>query len=499
MSKWRVIAPAMLICAANVYADCADCEAYKTQVASDCDSIISSCDSAIFDCQTAASSAQVFAAYYGSNTTERAALIQVAESASRASGTLATLKTFAQSIKSTAQALQCTSNSDSGSCDCSQYLQSLISLLTTCNQTLSGVSTGLNAVRTSIGDIDPSNEANIVDNLRSIEDSNSNLLELFSYFFEFDQQHTSTPYRLTDFYNLIGSFATAITNARNFVTFPYDVKGRYITTNNPKPRILDFSYWDDLRDEDNEMYRLSLYELLFYGIRDNVFSLASLNNYGATNLYLFSSIDSSLDYIKDSITNKPSVDIWGYVQEVDRSPLDGVSSQYFASLTNEYLRTWSANDNPNTNWFRRVELLLASMVFRDSGHQDELDEIEEVLPSSSDLSTLENSLDPSELFDVDIGGQFFDNAPSLPDFGSQLPQTLVITVPSFGGDDSQSASTAFSIKIDVNSISPLCDAVRACFRFLWWGLVALLVFFLGRWFLKGCSLSFKLIQGIHFS
>lgn len=467
MTKYKILIFGFLpLC---IFGDCADCEAYKTQVASDCDSIISSCDSAIFDCQTAASSAQTFATYYGSNTTERAALIQVAESASRASGTLVTLKTFAQSIKSTVHTLQCSSSSGGGSCDCAQYLQSLISLLVTCNQTLLGVSSGLNAVRTTIGDIDPANEATVVDNLRSIEDSNAILAELFMHFFEFDQLHSSTLYRLSDFYNLLGSFAFAITNAREFVTFPYDVRGRYITTNNPKPRILDFSYWDDLRDEDNEMYRLSLYELLFYGIRDNVFSLASLNNYGATNL-----IESVLSrqYLTSINTNIVSLSskfsIFNDFVFSAEAPLSMYTDRqtdgsYHDYLTNYYIKVskgqQSGSDN-FTNWFSRIEILLASLVFQDDGtnfveEADNTSQMENTLSQSVDTLSQAVSIPQNVTGKIDNMGQSFLGL--LGEWrtivnGNSLPSQFVLCDINLGSQsrDSSAGSSVSSFRLETS-------------------------------------------------
>ena len=116
-------------------ADCSDCEAYKTQVVNDCDSIISSCNVALTDIQSAHGSITT-AISIADNQTQINQLNSALTSVSALRGTVDTLGTFAQSIKSTAQSLQCSTNTASGTCDCAPYLQSLSQQVSSINSNL---------------------------------------------------------------------------------------------------------------------------------------------------------------------------------------------------------------------------------------------------------------------------------------------------------------------------------------------------------------------------
>ena len=505
MSKRRVIALAVLVCAANIVFASDHCEAAKRAILNDCDTIEAYCDNATNKLRTAVvalRNATVQTSYYynGSSATPTVNYgslydtslydssgnslgVTVGYYVSEIDRALASVHSIYPNIKDIRTRVNSVQCSGSNTCNCAEYLEP--------------IQHDLERLMTDVSDI-----------YIACEDIEGWAHSIYTWLSEDMQDNFENIFQYHDFMTNVFQTTTKVSDLPNFNNISYYLK--LSTTGAPQ---LGTSSGRQGIFSNRSTVQISTLSTVIKALAMNIHGqLASLNNYHYTNYFTQASIYNSSvsnnvalgtihhDLVAgfDGVTNKAS--IVPFIAELNQPVLDGISSQYFAALTNAYLQTWSANDNPNTNWFRRVELLLAAMVFRDSGHAEELEELEDDKPDSTTVSTLQEQLNAEDMFSVDIGSSFFDSAPQMPMYGSDIPPVLKIYVPKFGGESqTRSGDETLYIEIKTEKISALCDGIRAVFRVLWWGLVALMIFFVGRWFLRGCSFAFRLIQGVHFS
>lgn len=72
----------------------------------------------------------------------------------------------------------------------------------------------------------------------------------------------------------------------------------------------------------------------------------------------------------------------------------------------------------------------------------------------------------------------------LPDFDSSLPSVLHLTIPKFEWQGTGSAGEVLDIEIHTDNIQTILSIIRACFRFVWYGLCGFVLLYVLRWLLR---------------
>lgn len=264
-------------------------------------------------------------------------------------------------------------------------------------------------------------------------------LDTLNYYLE----HEMTPflYNIGSYTNNLDSIFTSITNfyfgsiKNPFKTIVYDTARfgspiYYAVRANSNSPLRFLGTASILAIPNYRSSYLNLFDLLASGILNQQYNLGSLNNYAHTNLIqnIFFH-DRSLQLLQQGFAGVSNSTIKPYIDELYKSPLDEVTSDFYAYLTNSYLSAYSGT-NPNTNWFRRVETLLAALVFQGSGHEEDVEEVGETADHADDKrSTLEGSFDAENTLSFDLGQQILDTNFQLPSMGSQFPKPSLSLFP----------------------------------------------------------------------
>ena len=200
-----------------------------------------------------------------------------------------------------------------------------------------------------------------------------------------------------------------------------------------------------------------------------------------------------------SLTNLTSYSIKPYIDALDKSPLDGQTGDFFVYLTNDYLSAFSGT-NPNTNYFRRVEVLLAAMLFRDNQDSDRISKLEKDIDKvKGDKESLVDAVKPDELVgNYNLGLSMFDDMPTLPTIGAGgLPDTITIEIPKWTGwkeTVSGSGSENLTIELKTEKFKGFFDFLHNFFVFVYYGVVLFFVWVAFRCLMRGVVFAYNSVQ-----
>ena len=433
------------------------CEAYKTQVINDCNSLISSLQytrSRVFDIRSQASG---WIGY--SNDVYQSSFQSIIAYADNAMGSLDTNISQVNSIKTTALSLTC--NSSDGSCDCAEVLgnistqlstisdnlvvqgvkidtinarlNSILSIITTINGKLTSVDRNVLDISTAVADIKDylisqtdllqdilgdSYDKGIQGILANAEATTEWLDDIYGLLQLFEEPITDIAaqlYQICDYFDnylqeafplwlellrkidpdkvssmidninwFVGRNGESDIQAKSFQDLYLiisligsNVTNRFFNigmlTPYPYYRLSSSqsissggasSFWRDT----SKMRNYYLKDYLYWIFNDIYMSLSSLNNYHWANYNSMGVLTNLVSSGFSSITNTLVEQFSIFAND---SPLKGTTEEpdkYYDYLTNYYIKvsvnpSGSASE-PYTNWFNRIEMLLAALVFK---------------------------------------------------------------------------------------------------------------------------------------
>lgn len=249
---------------------------------------------------------------------------------------------------------------------------------------------------------------------------------------------------------------------------------------------------------------LTLAESIGYGFENTLVMLASLNNYFGTNTISVSSLHKSsvsnnvalgtvsrlLDLGFGSVSNQFSIFI---ESSSGASPVLGEytsnDGSYHDYLTNYYIKVSSSSvsgSTPLTNWFNRIEMLLAALVFQDDDGPNT-----NSVPGSSSYDNLESELNQN-MTTINQQGQDYLN--TVDTSGKSLlamlrewngavsgvakPSAFVIATIPIPNGNSQSDSLDISLDTDNESLAGFIELVRGVTTLAWVTLFLVVGYFL---------------------
>lgn len=212
-----------------------------------------------------------------------------------------------------------------------------------------------------------------------------------------------------------------------------------------------------------------------------------------TNNQYLASIDSKLDVLD-------------YIKVLSDTPLSDFSGDsYYDYLTNLYLNGASSS-SPSTNWFERIEILLASLVFGDSGGSTISNEVsfsdfsENTVESALTTYSFGNELNSGVSLVENTGNNFyqilagFDNRLS----GAVVPQRISIGIGVVDGQDTSSFDDLvgghFQVSFSSGSVDSFTLVVRSVTTIIWILITMLMVFYSGRWLLSKVLFFYRIMQ-----
>lgn len=278
-----------------------------------------------------------------------------------------------ETIRSTVNSIQC---SGSNTCNCAELLEPIL-------EEVSRISTEVVSIQSIVDEIHPY-IIDISENIGLIVDNFDNVFEYYNYItncLAWPSNINSTPAML------VKAYLMQSTSGDNFIPF--------LATNTKFPGY----------SSNTSFKRLTLSESIGYGFENTLVMLASLNNYFGTNTIAVSSLHKSsvsnnvalgtasrlLERGFDAVTNQFSIFI---ESSAGASPVLGAytsnDGSYHDYLTNYYIKVSSSSvsgSTPLTNWFNRIEMLLAALVFQEDDGPNT-----NSVPGSSSYDNLESEL-----------------------------------------------------------------------------------------------------------
>lgn len=223
-----------------------------------------------------------------------------------------------------------------------------------------------------------------------------------------------------------------------------------------------------------------------------------------TNLVeIVSLLQSSSNHLA-SVDSK--LDVLDYIKVLSNTPLSDFSGDsYYDYLTNLYLNG-ASSASPSTNWFERIEILLASMVFGDSASSSISNEVEftnfseETIENAFNDYTFQNELNSGIDLVENTGGNFltilrgFHNAIA----SVSQPQSIAIGL---GGLDGQDTTTYedvmhghFQVSFNSGEVDSFTLIVRSMTTIIWILITMMFVYFSARWLLSKVLFFYRLMR-----
>lgn len=273
-----------------------------------------------------------------------------------------------QVIRDSVNSIQC---SGSNTCNCAEYLAPIMYDVERIRAEVVSMQALVDEITMNIIDIN--------ENIGSILENFDNVFEYFNY-------------------------VTNQLSHANSWTSPFSLPSVWIMKTGGSQNAVSSSSWKpfhQVTDIQNSTWR----ELVGYGLRTIFATTASLNNFAHSNTFTHASIWKSsvsnnvalgtvsriLDRGFDSVTNQFSIFIGA---SAGASPVLGSYTEsdgsYHTYLTNYYINVSGSSisgSTPLTNWFNRIEMLLAALVFQDDDGPNT-----NSIPSSSSFDSLKSEL-----------------------------------------------------------------------------------------------------------
>lgn len=201
----------------------------------------------------------------------------------------------------------------------------------------------------------------------------SSLIDNLTWFIGRNGDSDTTAKSFQDLYSIVSVLGNQITNVfANTGLTASPISSIYtLKSYNGQPSISPLSTWIapfHSYMSANTMRGYTLKNTLFYGFKSQVGLLSSLNNYAYADYISMGVLTNLVASGFSSITNT-LVDQFSIF--ANDSPLKGTTEKpdkYYDYLTNYYIKvsvnpSGSASE-PYTNWFNRIEMLLAALVFK---------------------------------------------------------------------------------------------------------------------------------------
>lgn len=267
------------------------------------------------------------------------------------------------------------------------------------------------------------------------------------------------------------------------------VEAHLVAVSNLVGRLDDYV----LGDFSNEVSRLV--ETLSYvtnrvDYTTNLVEIASLLQTSTNHL---ASIDSKLDVLD-------------YIKVLSNTPLSDFSGgSYYDYLTNLYLNG-ASSAAPTTNWFERIEILLASMVFGDSASSSISNEVEftnfseETIENAFNDYTFQSELNSGIGLVENTGENFLTILRGFHDSFSSVTQPQSISI-GIGGLDGQDTKTYedvmhghFQVSFNSGSSDKFTLIVRSMTTIIWILVTMMFVYFSARWLLSKVLFFYRLMR-----
>lgn len=256
-----------------------------------------------------------------------------------------------------------------------------------------------------------------------------------------------------------------------------------------------------LNDFSNEIVKISNNLSFLTNRVDYTTNLVHLAELVETNNSFLASIDSKLDVLD-------------YIKILSTTPLSEYSGDqdYFDYLTNLYINGSSSSGQVSTNWFERIEILLASLVFGDSDgtngvpqgvHMEGVDSsaVESALTDfsySSDFTSGIDSLDQTKQNFFQILHAFHNSVQSV-----TCPASVSIGIGGLNGEDTRDFNDLmhghFQVSFSVGSSDIFTTVVRSVTT-ICWVLVFLVIFWkAGFWLLRKMIYLYRVVNRLFWS
>lgn len=250
-------------------------------------------------------------------------------------------------------------------------------------------------------------------------------------------------------------------------------------------------------------YVLGDFSNQFYKVFENIDILVSnsLNQVDYTT-NLVSLLQTSTNHLA-SIDSK--LDVLDYIKVLSDTPLSDFSGDsYYDYLTNLYLN--GSSSSPSTNWFERIEILLASMVFGDSGASTISNEVEFINFSEESIEnafndyTFQSELNSGIDLVENTGENFLTILRGFHDSLSSVtqPQSIAIGI---GGLDGQDTTTYqdvmhghFQVSFNSGASDNFTLIVRSMTTIIWILVTMMFVYFSARWLLSKVLFFYRLMR-----
>lgn len=199
------------------------------------------------------------------------------------------------------------------------------------------------------------------------------------------------------------------------------------------------------------------------------------------------------------------LDVLDYIKVLSDTPLSDFSGDsYYDYLTNLYLN--GSSSSPSTNWFERIEILLASMVFGDSGASTISNEVEFINFSEESIEnafndyTFQSELNSGIDLVENTGENFLTILRGFHDSLSSVtqPQSIAIGI---GGLDGQDTTTYqdvmhghFQVSFNSGASDNFTLIVRSMTTIIWILVTMMFVYFSARWLLSKVLFFYRLMR-----
>ena len=475
-----------------------DCEAAKRAILNDCDTIEAYCDNATNKLRTAVvalRNATVQTSYYynGSSSIPSVNYGSLNDTAlydnsgnslgvtvgyyvseiDRALASVSSIYPQIQDIRNRVNAVQC---SGSNTCNCAEYLSPIRDDLRDVNSLLTEY---LNLYEIYLAQI----YEDIYNNFHDLDlsDKFDNIFDYYNYITNsLSSLPSGTMYSFSPLFRIL-SYSNNISSIDN----------RHLGLFNSLTAFRNPTYSFVTRAEDyfwNSMHAFASLNNFAYS---NTLAISSIYKSSVSNNVAFSTVSRILDRGFDGVTNQFSIFIGA---SAGASPVLGDytsnDGSYHDYLTNYYIKVSGSSvsgSTPLTNWFNRIEMLLAALVFQDDDGPNT-----NSIPGSSSYDNLESELNQNMttinqqgqdyLTTVDTSGRSlismlreWNSAVS----GVSRPSSFVVaSIPTQASPSRSGSSLDITLDTDNQSLSSFVELVRGVTTLIWVTLFLVFGYFL---------------------